>query len=134
MERMKFHYYSRSFKKLELGMETTFQLAGNIILIALASSETKTSQALAAVFEEGNFFIIPVYYMIALSMGISFFSFMNSQISGLAGHRVYFPFKCRTIPRHSGFPSQYVLASTSSSSEKTLSLLLSHPLLPSIPR
>ena len=40
--------------RLQLGLETIFQLAGNVVLLCYGFSETKTSQGLAALFKQDN--------------------------------------------------------------------------------
>ena len=40
--------------RLQLGLETIFQLAGNVVLLCYGFSETKTSQELAALFKQDN--------------------------------------------------------------------------------
>ena len=44
------------FKKMELNIETIFQMTGKMILIALVKSETRTTQGLLTVFEEKDYF------------------------------------------------------------------------------
>ena len=40
--------------RLQLGLETIFQLVGNVVLLCYGFSETKTSQELAALFKQDN--------------------------------------------------------------------------------
>ena len=40
--------------RLQLGLETTFQLAGNVVLLCYGHSLTKTTQGLAALFKQEN--------------------------------------------------------------------------------
>ena len=44
------HYQAR----LQLGLETIFQLAGNVVLLCYGYSQTKTNQGLAALFKQDN--------------------------------------------------------------------------------
>ena len=46
----------RVYKKMELNIETIFQMTGKMILILLVNSETRTTQALLTVFEEKDYF------------------------------------------------------------------------------
>ena len=52
----KFLMCLRVYKKMELNIETIFQMTGKMILILLVNSETRTTQALLTVFEEKDYF------------------------------------------------------------------------------
>ena len=75
------------------------QLAGNSILLFYSVSETKTSQGLAAMFEEDNLLGLQVSSKIAITISFlwSLFSFTNAHIRGLSGHRDYFPFLSKAV-------------------------------------
>ena len=55
-EQEKFLMCLRVYKKMELNIETIFQMTGKMILIALVKSETRTTQGLLTVFEEKDYF------------------------------------------------------------------------------
>ena len=55
-EQKKFLMCLKVFKKMELNIETIFQMTGKMILIALVRSETRTTQGLLTVFEEKDYF------------------------------------------------------------------------------
>ena len=48
--------------RLQLGLETIFQLAGNVVLLSYGFSLTKTSQGLAALFKQENMIIWSVNF------------------------------------------------------------------------
>ena len=55
-EQERFLMCLKVFKKMELNIETIFQMTGKMILIALVRSETRTTQGLLTVFEEKDYF------------------------------------------------------------------------------
>ena len=55
-EQKKFLMCLKVFKKMELNIETIFQMTGKMILIALVKSETRTNQGLLTIFEEKDYF------------------------------------------------------------------------------
>ena len=89
--------YLRLYKKLELNLEKIFQITGQVILIALVSSETRTSQGLLAVFAKKDLFGIPADVFIVLSISFSFLTFAFGQTNGIAGSRIYFPTSARLL-------------------------------------
>ena len=88
-------FYLKMYKKMELNLETIFQLTGKLILIALVNSETRTTQGLLTIFDEKDIFGIPARIFIGLSVAFSFLSFAFAQTAGIAGYRIYFPMKSR---------------------------------------
>ena len=89
--------YLKLYKKMELNLETIFQLTGKLILIALVESQTRTTQGLLTIFDEKDIFGMPAKLFIALSIVFSFASFSFAQTAGIAGFRVYFPLKSRIL-------------------------------------
>ena len=89
--------YLKLYKKMELNLETIFQLTGKIILIALVRSQTRTTQGLLTIFDENDFFGIPAELFIILSILQSFVSFSFSQTAGIAGYRMFFPLGSRLL-------------------------------------
>ena len=89
--------YLKLYKKMELNLETIFQLTGKLILIALVESQTRTTQGLLTIFDEKDIFGMPAKLFIALSIFFSFASFSFAQTAGIAGFRVYFPLKSRIL-------------------------------------
>ena len=58
------HYQAR----LQLGLETIFQLAGNVVLLSYGYSQTKTSQGLAALFKKDKMTLLDApFWTITLS-------------------------------------------------------------------
>ena len=89
--------YLKLYKKMELNLETMFQLTGKIILIALVDSDTRTTQGLLTIFDEQDILGIPAKLFIVLSIAFSFASYSFAQTAGIAGFRIYFPFKSRAL-------------------------------------
>ena len=69
--------YLKLYKKMELNLETMFQLTGKIILIALVDCDTRTTQGLLTIFDEQDIFGIPAKLFIVLSIAFSFASFLK---------------------------------------------------------
>ena len=89
--------YLKLYKKMELNLETIFQLTGKLILIVLVESETRTTQGLLTLFDEKDIFGISAKLFIGLSVLFSFASFSFAQSAGIAGLRIYFPMKSRAL-------------------------------------
>jgi len=91
--------YLHIYKKMELNLETIFQMSGKLVLLLFAWSETRTSQGLFSVLQQGNntVFGIPAEIVVFLSVLFSFATFSFAQTAGIAGSRVYFPLKSRLI-------------------------------------
>ena len=54
--------------RLQLGLESIFQLAGNVVLLSYGSSQTKTSQGLAALFKKDKMTLLNApFWTITLS-------------------------------------------------------------------
>ena len=87
------------YKRDLLGLEALYQLTGTAILLFYSVSETKTSQGLAAMFQEDNILGLPVSSKLAITISfvLSLFSFTSSHIEGLGGHRAYFPFSSKAV-------------------------------------
>ena len=81
--------------KLELGLETIYQLAGQLILLLLAYTETGTQNGLRAIFNEG-LEPWPLFLLIS-SLFLSFYSCVTSHWKALIACREYFPIKSRMI-------------------------------------
>ena len=56
--------------RLQLSLETIFQLAGNVILLCYGYSHTRTTQGLAALFKEGTFVFMNVNLSSKFVLGI----------------------------------------------------------------
>ena len=82
-------YYLRNMEKLELGLETIYQLSLQLVLLLNALSETRTSHGLNEVFgTEDN---IGSLILLTLSIIWSCFSCALSHIKGLMVSRDHFP-------------------------------------------
>lgn len=95
--------YLKMYKKLELNLETIFQMTLKIILLALVQSETRTTQGLLTLFEKKDLFGIPADIIVALSVTMGFVTFTLAQIDCVAGSRIYFPLKSRVLIGMSAF-------------------------------
>ena len=93
--RMLLTYHSNNFKRLELGLESIFQLSAQVALLALSYSDTRTSHGLVSVFKGSKVLFIPADVYCILSILMSIGSFAWAQTSGIAGKRVYFPMKSK---------------------------------------
>ena len=123
-KRQDLHYQTIIFKKLEVSLETILQLCGQILLLNLAISETRTLQAFTTLFIEGD---VDDYDMSIMSINrnrneifnvdniekpfkhlkhlaatfvifsilFSAFSFTYVQVKGVESNRVYFPLKSK---------------------------------------
>ena len=56
--------------RLQLGLETIFQLAGNVVLLCYGYSQTRTSQELAALFKQDNVTICNINFSSNFILGI----------------------------------------------------------------
>ena len=81
--------------KLELGLETVYQLAGQLILLILSYTETPTQNGLKTIFNEGQDFW--TLFLLILSIFLSFYSCISSHWKALTACREHFPFKSRFI-------------------------------------
>ena len=103
--------------KLELGWETIFQLSGQLILLALAYTETPTNEGLKTVFkekpiQEENFIMevntaidVPIQTQILLvaSVLFSFKSCITSHLKVLSAYREHFPLTSKFMAGLFGF-------------------------------
>ena len=58
--------YLKLYKKMELNLETIFQLTGKLILIGLVESETRTTQGLLTIFDEKDILHLHRMYLFFL--------------------------------------------------------------------
>ena len=84
----------RKHVRLQQGLETIYQLAIGTILLFLASSNTRTSQGLSALFESDSInifgFSMSPKIVIAVNMVLNFLSFTIANINGIRSES-YFP-------------------------------------------
>ena len=103
------HYHLCSHTKLELGLETIFQLCLKLILLAYAQSSTRTTEGLSQMFEK-NVDLINIDYntlegakslylviLLYTSTVWSLISNVKSHINGLSANRKRFPFASKMI-------------------------------------
>ena len=77
--------------KLELGLETIYQLAGQLILLLLAYTETPTQNGLKSIFNDG---LDPWSLLLLISsVFCSFYSCVSSHKKALTSCREHFPLK-----------------------------------------
>lgn len=80
-----------SHVKLELGLETIYQLAGQFILLGLAYTDTATNESFPMLFKKEN-----IVFLVG-SIIYSFISCVNSHITAISACRERFPFKSKMI-------------------------------------
>ena len=95
--RMLLTYHSNNIKRLELGLETIFQLSAQVALLAMSASETRTFHGLASVVKGSKVLFIPAEIYVYISIMISISGFVWSQSGGIAGQRVHFPLTSRLM-------------------------------------
>ena len=86
----KLNYHLRNTIKLELGVETIYQLALQLILLLLAKSETRTTEAFDVIFKN-DFSKWTITVSLILSTAWSFISCSLAHLKGLMTNRNYFP-------------------------------------------
>ena len=77
--------------KLELGLETIYQLAGQSILLILSYTKTATQSGLKTIFNED------ITFGLIISIFMSFFSCVSSHLKALSACRERFPFVSKVI-------------------------------------
>ena len=80
---------------MELGLETTYQLAGQLILLGLAFTETATDEGFRTVFEESKSYMTITFLVISNLW--SFISCTLSYLTGLSGCRERFPISSKAM-------------------------------------
>jgi hypothetical protein len=80
---------------LELGLETIYQLSGQLILLGLAFTETATDEGFQTVFEEGTSNLTITFLVISNLW--SFISCTLSYLTGLSGCRERFPISSKAM-------------------------------------
>ena len=90
----KIHYHRSQLIKLELGMETIFQLTGQFILYLNTLSETKTNDGFNAVFKEDDELL---KVLLQVSLGWSLISCVLAHVKGLSARRIHFPFMSKVM-------------------------------------
>jgi hypothetical protein len=98
-ESIEIQHHLCNHMKLELGLETIFQLCLKLILLAYSKSETRTTEGLSTMFgkdflikETVNFLNITILIFLYATTCWSFISNVNSHINGLSSKRKRFPF------------------------------------------
>ena len=80
-----------SHVKLELGLETIYQLAGQFILLGLAYTDTATNESFPILFKKEN-----IFFLVASTV-YSFISCVNSHLTAISACRERFPFKSKMV-------------------------------------
>ena len=96
------HHHICQHIKLELGLETLYQLAIQIILLLYAITSTSTIEGFNHIFKQDTGLsgdLMKDYKVLFLYVSISWsvMSNVNSHIKGLSAHRKYFPFISKGI-------------------------------------
>ena len=86
-----FKYHLAHHKRLELGLETIFQLSAQLILFLNTISQTRTSEGLVEVFKEKELALLE------LSVMWSFISCCISHLGVLSAYREFFPLPSKII-------------------------------------
>ena len=77
----------RKQSRLQLSIETIFQLVGNVILLCYAYSHTRTTQGLAALFMEDKIVILSIplssKLVLVVLMAMNLASFINVHTNGI---------------------------------------------------
>ena len=89
-------FHQRKFTKVELGLETIFQLVGLLILLLIADSETKTypiigggTKEIFGIPQENRSLVFLIFGCV--SFAFSFLSCVGSHLTVLSVNREYFP-------------------------------------------
>ena len=96
-------FHQRNLKKVEVGLETIYQMVGlNILLFASSSGTLTYNDLIFVLFKEEeleiSFFSTAVLQIIGyLSIGYSFISCVRSHIGVLSAEREYFPVSSKCI-------------------------------------
>ena len=92
-------YHLCNHVKLELGLETIYQICIKLILLAYSQSQTRTTEGLSTMFEKDfvlgesvNFLNVTILIYLYASICWSFVSNVRSHIDGLSSKRRWFPF------------------------------------------
>ena len=81
--------------KLELGLETIYQLTGQLILLLLSYTETATEDGLKTIFNEGLTGL--PFILLIVSICLSFWSCISSHWKALTACREHFPLKSKIV-------------------------------------
>ena len=103
--------------RLQIGLETIFQVAGNAILLLYAESSTKTNQGLTAAFETDSFTIMGLNFspkfLIILLLAINLGCYIKVQVSGIVeGHGSDYQFRAKLLLLMSIFCSSVIRISS----------------------
>ena len=81
--------------RLQQGLETIYQLAVTVILLAYAESETKTSQALSGLFKNDGLTVFGIYLspiaLIIFNVTMNIIGFTSANVNGIREGRHHFP-------------------------------------------
>ena len=82
-------------KRLQQGLETIYQLAGNVLLIFYANSYTRTSQGLSALFESDGIDLFGISispnFVVMLNIILNFLSFTSANVNGTRVNSYHYP-------------------------------------------
>ena len=100
-KKQKITFHLRNFTKIELGLETMFQIAGMNILLLCTKSNTRTHDSQIYILfkdEENEYLPLEVFHTITyFSMVYSFISCVRSHLVVLSADREYFPLSSKSI-------------------------------------
>ena len=86
--------------KIELGLETYYQVIAQIVVLLLAKTKTPTTRGLEAIFDQKSRIFgceVNAETILALSIAISLKSCILAQLSSMMGEKVFFPFTSKII-------------------------------------
>ena len=93
-EKVKYHLCQHI--RMELGLETIFQLSGQLILLFNCLTETGTHEGLDMIFQVESTRVLSIILLI-LSSVMSFLSCCTSNLKALISQREYFPLKSKAV-------------------------------------
>ena len=82
-------YQVAQFIQADIGLESHIQIILSVVLLLLASSETRTITGLEVLFEEETFFYMPTRLALTISISWSLVSCIKSHFKGISKKRMY---------------------------------------------
>ena len=89
--------YFKRIQKIEVSLETVFQLSIQIVLVIQAATNTRTKSGLEAFFTQNDFFGMNGYVFLALMTGLSLFSVLRKYSGTYFNANNVVPFKSQII-------------------------------------
>ena len=80
---------------IELGLEIFYQASGQILLLLLSLTNTKTTGGLQTMFEKSSFLGMDPILVLKLSIVWSMFSCLKKHLKSISKEKIYFPMKAK---------------------------------------